>query len=232
MKPSFVNLSHEYIFQTYKELKRVLPQGFLKMKVLKKERYPLNKSTIINEIEKNYKTNHINKNILYSPQNINIFYNDDENKDDIENKLPKIKPKKTGDIQFDDTNTQNINNTNSSTEIITYRNFREKNMKMIGLNCDIKLKRSKGLYNSVSVSDIDMKKNIYLPRIIDRMKYSIPRNLRNNKGFIVLGKNAHDMLNKYKELKFINHKNEMPTGMKFYNANKIEKNKKVFDKSK
>ena len=228
MNPSSIIQSHENIFQTYKQLKRILPQGYLKMQVLKNQRYPVNESTIINEIEKNYKNKNIKRNILYSPQNINIFYDWEDNKD-YENYLPKIKTKKTktDDIQFEATNSQNIDiNTNSSTEIITYRNFREKNMKMIGLNCDTKLKRNKGLYNSVSVNDIDMKKNIYLPRIIDRMKYSIPRNLRNNKGFIILGNNAQDILNKYKELKFINHKNEMPTDMYFFNENKKDKNEK------
>ena len=44
---------------------------------------------------------------------------------------------------------------------------------MLGVKCDIKIKRHKGLYNSFSVNDVDMKKNIYLPKIIDRMKYIV-----------------------------------------------------------
>ena len=182
MNPSTINNSHEYIFQTYNELKRILPNGFLKMKVLKKQRYPVNESSIINEIEKNYSNKNINKN-LYSSQNINIFYNDEETENKITKILPQIRTRITDEYSnVSKTRSQNndTNLNNSSSEIITYRNFREKNMKMIGVSCDVKLKRNKGLYNSVSVNDIDMKKNIYLPRIIDRMKYSIPRNLRNN----------------------------------------------------
>ena len=32
---------------------------------------------------------------------------------------------------------------------------------MLGVNCDTKMKRNKGMYNSFSVNDIDMKK-IYI----------------------------------------------------------------------
>ena len=74
---------------------------------------------------------------------------------------------------------------------------------MFGVNCDTKMKRNKGMYNSFSVNDIDMKKNIYLPRIIDRMKYSVPRNLRNNQGLIILGMNANNIVDKNKEITFI-----------------------------
>ena len=243
MNPSTINNSHEYIFQTYNELKRILPNGFLKMKVLKKQRYPVNESSIINEIEKNYSNKNINKN-LYSSQNINIFYNDEETENKITKILPQIRTRITDEYSnVSKTRSQNndTNLNNSSSEIITYRNFREKNMKMIGVSCDVKLKRNKGLYNSVSVNDIDMKKNIYLPRIIDRMKYSIPRNLRNNKGFILCGNNEDKLINKYKELNFIRNKNDIPTDMFFYkegkktktrNKDKNIKNKKNKEKSK
>ncbi len=215
--------SHEYIFQTYNELKRVLPNGFLKMKVLRKQKYPLNESTIINEIEKNYNNKNLGKNFFSPSQNINIFYGDEE--------LPIINTKLTDPIYTNVTKTNsqknytNTNNLNISSEIITYRNFREKNMKMIGVNCDVKLKRTKGLYNSVSVNDIDMKKNIYLPRLIDRMKYNMPRNMRNNKGFIIVGNKDDNIINKYKELNFIKKKNDVPTDFFFYNEKNKIKNK-------
>ena len=228
MNPSTIINSHDYIFKTYKELKRILPNGFLKMKVLKKQKYPLKENTIINEIENNYRNKNIKRN-LSSSQNINIFYNDDENENKNDSILPKIKyiikdnnmPK---NITNNQNNTKNTNGLNASSEFITYRNFREKNMKMIGVNCDVKLKRNKGLYNSVSINDIDMKKNIYLPRIIDRMKYTLPRNLRNNKGFIILGNNANNILSKYKELNN-KHKDCIPTDMLFYINNNKENNK-------
>lgn len=231
MKEFTISQSHENIFKTYQELQRVLPNGFLKMKVFKNQKYPISKSSIIKEIEKNYNKKNIKKRIFSSSQNINIFYNEnevDKNKIKI---LPKLKngtqndqntdmPLNITNSQKSNNNKTNIFNYNNNSEIITYRNFREKNMKMIGVSCDMKLKRNKGLYNSCSVNDIDMKKNIYLPRIIDRMKYSIPRNLRNNKGFIIKGNNAHNILDKYKKLNFIKFKNDMPTDMFFYNESK------------
>ena len=104
-------------------------------------------------------------------------------------------------------------------------------MKILGVNCDVKIKRNKGIYNSFSVNDVDMKKNIYLPKIIDRMKYSIPRNLRNNQGLILLGNNVNDIVDKTKDITFINRKNRMPTDLFFYKLKKIKDIKKVNDKN-
>jgi hypothetical protein len=237
MRPYSLSQSHEYIFQTYQELKRILPPEFFKMKVLEKQKYPTKKNIIINEIEKNYKRSDINlkKKVFSSSQNINIFYNSKEEEAKKKNILPKIKQinnENNNSVQLKTKKQTNIKtnplfDNNSSIEIITYRNFREKNMKMIGINCDNKLKRQKGLFNSFSVNDIDMKKNLYLPRIIDRMKYSMPRNIRNNKGFIVKGNNVYEILDKYKEIKFIKNKNDSPTDLFFYNDSKKPKLKSL-----
>ena len=103
-------------------------------------------------------------------------------------------------------------------------------MKMFGVNCDTKMKRNKGMYNSFSVNDIDMKKNIYLPRIIDRMKYSVPRNLRNNQGLIILGMNANNIVDKNKEITFIKKKKTLPTDFFFYKLKKINKRNDMINK--
>ena len=42
-------------------------------------------------------------------------------------------------------------------------------------------------FRSSPISDVQMKSNIYLPKIIDRMKYNIPRNERDKNGFHVEG---------------------------------------------
>jgi hypothetical protein len=174
MDPEINEQSHEHIFQIYKELKSILPKDILKIKVLKNQRYPIIRNSLMKEIENDI----INKNKNYSSQKINIFFNEDfQKKDKIQN-MAKI----------------------NKVNIITYHNFREKNMKISGANCDFKLKRNKGMYNSFSVNDYDLKKNIYLPRIIDRMKYNIPRNMRNNQGLLVVGINAKNLFNKEKEM--------------------------------
>ena len=43
-------------------------------------------------------------------------------------------------------------------------------------------------FHSNVVNDAQMKNNIYLPKIMDRMRYSIPRNERDKNGFLVEGK--------------------------------------------
>ena len=43
-------------------------------------------------------------------------------------------------------------------------------------------------FHSSVVKDAQMKNNIYLPRIMERMKYSIPRFERDKNGFLVQGK--------------------------------------------
>ena len=52
MDPEISKLSHEAVFQTYKQLKTVLPKDLIKLKVLKSQRYPIIKPSIINEIQK------------------------------------------------------------------------------------------------------------------------------------------------------------------------------------
>ena len=51
-----------------------------------------------------------------------------------------------------------------------------------------------------------MKNNIYLPNIMDRMKYSIPRNEREINGFLLEGKSIFSNKNKNDEYKN-NHEN-------------------------
>ena len=49
MDPEISKLSHEAVFQTYKQLKTVLPKDLIKLKVLKSQRYPIIKPSIINQ---------------------------------------------------------------------------------------------------------------------------------------------------------------------------------------
>ena len=223
MDPEISQQLHEKVFETYNSLKTVIPKKILKIQVLKNQRYPVNKPTIIKEIENDI----INKNkkFVSSSQKINIFYN--------EKQLTKSKNLRTLKKKIENTNTkepeikkflvQNYNKNDSlqNSEIITFKNFREKNMKILGVSCDKKLKRNKGIYNSFSVSDVDMKKNIYLPKIIDRMKYSVPRNLRNNQGLIVLGNNIKNIVEKNKDTNFELNKKNLPTDLFFYKLKKI-----------
>ena len=75
-----------------------------------------------------------------------------------------------------------------------------------------------------------MKKNIYLPKIIDRMKYSVPRNLRNNQGLIILGNNIKNIVEKNKDTNFELKKKNLPTDLYFYKLKKI--NDKFYNNGK
>ena len=90
MDPEISEQLHEHIFQTYNQLKTVLPKEILKMKVLKNQRYPIIKQPLMNEIEKDI----INKNKNYSSsaQKINILYNNNiHKKGQIQNLFKKTK---------------------------------------------------------------------------------------------------------------------------------------------
>ena len=240
MDPEISEQLHEQIFQTYKHLQTILPKKILKMKVLKNQRYPITRPSIMQEIDNEILNK--NKNYLSSAQKINIYYNENSKKRSIIPNLYKNTKIKTNKIDGEKTNSPEtskpmLNNTKrnissfDNNEIITFKNFREKNMKMLGVKCDIKIKRHKGLYNSFSVNDIDMKKNIYLPKIIDRMKYSLPRNLRNNQGLILLGNNVNNIINKNKEIPFIVKKKTMPTDLFFYKLKKINNRNNINKKA-
>ena len=244
MDPEISEQLHEHIFQTYNHLKTILPKQLLKMKVLKKQRYPITKASIMQEIEKDILNK--NKNLL-SAQKINIFYKENPKKSSNIPRLCKkiqIKSNKMEGEKSNSPESERLKLTNNKRDLssfdnnenVTFKNFREKNMKILGVKCDIKIKRHKGLYNSFSVNDVDMKKNIYLPKIIDRMKYNIPRTLRNNQGLILLGNGVKKIIDKNKEIPFISQKKEMPTDLFFYKLIKIKNrnsmNKKDVNKIK
>ena len=231
MDPDISQELHEQVFETYNSLKTILPKQLLKIQVLKNQRYSINKPTIMKEIEKDIISK--NKNYLSSSQKINIYYN--ENQLLKTKKIATLKKKKENrksnisEInKFMNKNPKQINSLQNN-EIHTYKDFREKNMKILGVRCDIKLKRNRGMYNSFSVSDVDMKKNIYLPKIIDRMKYNVPRNLRNNQGLIIIGKNIKDIVEKNKDPYFEKINKDMPTDLFFF---KLEKINNILNKAK
>lgn len=228
-----INKNHEHIFRMYNELKQILPNGFLKMKVLKNQKYHLSgNGSLINEIENTLHNNCLIKNIS-SSQNINIYYSEKDKPKQLPNINNKMN-KYNSEINIfnsqnliDEPNTRNDNSienikTNEQNETNYYngekfdkennnkknnieltnsiKSIRDKNLRSLGL-INYRAKRIKGVYNSSPISDIEMKKNIYLPKIIDRMKYNLPRNQRQIEGFIVTGHNGQSLLYKPQENK-------------------------------
>ena len=190
--------SHNKIFQTYAELKKKLPSTFFRMKVLSTPKYNLDKKPLLKKIENEKKSknrnNHMNK--FLQLQNKNIFILSNKT---INLKKPKnLKPIISHD--YDEVIKKNLlldkfdKNLRNNTDAL--QNFLE------GLEEPAEEMEVQHYYfHSSVVKDAQMKNNIYLPRIVERMKYSIPRSQREKNGFRVEGKGIFNNRLAYDESK-------------------------------
>ena len=175
--------SHNKIYQTYAELKKKLPPKLFKIKVFSSPKYNLDKKPILKKIENdkvNLKQQRHNLDLIKG-KNIYILSNKT-----INLKKPKdLKPLNFNEYDYiikknllDDSSDKNSRNNSDS-----YRNFIE------GLEEPAEEMEPQPYYfHSSLVTDAQMKNNIYLPKIMDRMKYSIPRGEREKNGFLIKGK--------------------------------------------
>ena len=190
--------SHNKIFQTYAELKKKLPSTFFRMKVLSTPKYNLDKKPLLKKIENEKKNknrnNYMNK--FLQLQNKNIFILSNKT---INLKKPKnLKPIISHD--YDEVIKKNLlldkfdKNLRNNTDAL--QNFLE------GLEEPAEEMEVQHYYfHSSVVKDAQMKNNIYLPRIVERMKYSIPRSQREKNGFLVEGKGIFNNRLAYDESK-------------------------------
>ena len=177
--------SHNKIYQTYAELKKKLPPNFLKMKVISSPKYSINKKPLLKKIE-NDKLNLIKK--VENPLDKNKFINKNIyilNDETIKlKKAINLKPIIFHEQKWD----ENLKKTllTEKDKITDYMIEQNQN------NLNEFLQNSPDDYqgynfHSNPITDVHMKSNIYLPKIIDRMKYNIPRNERDKNGFHVDG---------------------------------------------
>ena len=175
--------SHNKIYQTYAELKKKLPPKLFKIKVFSSPKYNLDKKPILKKIENdkvNLKQQRHNLDLIKG-KNIYILSNKT-----INLKKPKnLKPLNFNELDYiikknllgDDFEKNSRNNTEA------YQSF------LAGLEEPAEEMEPQPYYfHSNVVSDAQMKNNIYLPKIMDRMKYSIPRGEREKNGFLIKGK--------------------------------------------
>ena len=175
--------SHNKIYQTYAELKKKLPPKLFKIKVFSSPKYNLDKKPILKKIENdkvNLKQQRHNLDLIKG-KNIYILSNKT-----INLKKPKnLKPLNFNELDYiikknllgDDFEKNSRNNTEA------YQSF------LTGLEEPAEEMEPQPYYfHSNVVSDAQMKNNIYLPKIMDRMKYSVPRGEREKNGFLVKGK--------------------------------------------
>ena len=233
--------SHLEVFRTYKELKNLLPFGYIKTKVSEAQKYSFSEQPILINIEKEKEKietpTKITKNLFHN-KNIYIFSDENENFKKLMSKFKEFnsfnKPNKIHSIKsennFDKSSklinssiSENLRNSNNMTNInqyllnsktINYRNNIKNNLKdlsedepdnmskkefdlisnnsrnLINLSGnDYEFSRNKHKINfkNSSINNCIMKNNIYLPSITSRLKRSLPRYQRQNKGFLLNG---------------------------------------------
>ena len=175
--------SHNKIYQTYAELKKKLPPKLFRIKVFSSPKYNLDKKPILKKIENDKINPKSQKHNILQIKGKNIYILSNKT---INLKKPKdLKPLNFNEYDYiikknllDDSSDKNSRNNSDS-----YRNFIE------GLEEPAKEMEPQPYYfHSSLVTDAQMKNNIYLPKIMDRMKYSIPRGEREKNGFLIKGK--------------------------------------------
>ena len=175
--------SHNKIYQTYAELKKKLPPKLFRIKVFSSPKYNLDKKPILKKIENDKINPKSQKHNILQIKGKNIYILSNKT---INLKKPKdLKPLNFNEYDYiikknllDDSSDKNSRNNSDS-----YRNFIE------GLEEPAEEMEPQPYYfHSSLVTDAQMKNNIYLPKIMDRMKYSVPRGEREKNGFLVKGK--------------------------------------------
>ena len=175
--------SHNKIYQTYAELKKKLPPKLFKIKVFSSPKYNLDKKQILKKIENDKINPKSQKHNILQIKGKNIYILSNKT---INLKKPKnLKPLNFNELDYiikknllrDDFEKNSRNNTEA------YQSF------LAGLEEPAEEMEPQPYYfHSNVVSDAQMKNNIYLPKIMDRMKYSVPRGEREKNGFLVKGK--------------------------------------------
>ena len=202
-------ITHLKIFKTYKELKKILPLGFIQTRVSPNHKYSFKNHPLI-KLGKEKRPTKITENLL---SNKNIYISSEENKTSKINiynlknyylkKNPKNiyavksesniikKNKKNFDILINLSNyKKEIDNKNNNKKYcITGLNEKEKNKN--GRRNDIIINSNSyagsKFFRSSSINNCIMKNNIYLPSMTNRLKNSMPRYQRQNNGFILNG---------------------------------------------
>ena len=205
-----INNNHKYIYNTYKELKKIMPHNYLKIKILPLQKYYTSNPNLINAIETNYnpyKTNYKNENpkksiYLFSSQLTDNNISDKNNLKDL------------FDTKFTYKSKLKKNRTRNKTEINKY--FNSETIKTIKNHSLRKI----GIFNSNPINNFFLRNNVYLPEITKRMKLKIPRNERETNGFKVIGNELQNYNEKNLKLNTINLKNNDRKVFKIFTNNK------------
>lgn len=242
---------HLKLSQTYKELKSILPSGFIKTNIFSSKTIPLrNQNNNLINLKKQYKNNKSDSKELVTNQNIYLFSDTNKNSKKIisklknyfsfntkknklnsfkseinldNNKFNSISVKKTVRIPKIAYNIKSVNQLKNEDK----SNLNSKlNLNNIKLNYEFIATRKS--FRSTSIDNSMMRNNICLPSLTERLKTKLPRYEREQYGLY---------LKNYK-VNYVNNieinKNTLDKGThmrkKFLNMkfNKANKNKYIF----
>ena len=242
---------HLKLSQTYKELKSILPSGFIKTNIFSSKTIPLrNQNSNLINLKKQYKNNKSDSKELVTNQNIYLFSDTNKNSKKIisklknyfsfntkknklnsfkseinldNNKFNSISVKKTVRIPKIAYNIKSVNQLKNEDK----SNLNSKlNLNNIKLNYEFIATRKS--FRSTSIDNSMMRNNICLPSLTERLKTKLPRYEREQYGLY---------LKNYK-VNYVNNieinKNTLDKGThmrkKFLNMkfNKANKNKYIF----
>ena len=242
---------HLKLSQTYKELKSILPSGFIKTNIFSSKTIPLrNQNSNLINLKKQYKNNKSDSKELVTNQNIYLFSDTNKNSKKIISKLKNyfsFNTKKNKLNSFKSVSNLDNNKFNSISVKKTVRipkiayNIKSvnqlKNEDKSNLNSKLNLNNIKLNYEfiatrksfrSTSIDNSMMRNNICLPSLTERLKTKLPRYEREQYGLY---------LKNYK-INYVNNieinKNTLDKGThmrkKFLNMkfNKANKNKYIF----
>lgn len=242
---------HLKLSQTYKELKSILPSGFIKTNIFSSKTIPLrNQNSNLINLKKQYKNNKSDSKELVKNQNIYLFSDTNKNSKKIISKLKNyfsFNTKKNKLNSFKSVSNLDNNKFNSISVKKTVRipkiayNIKSvnrlKNEDKSNLNSKLNLNNIKLNYEfiatrksfrSTSIDNSMMRNNICLPSLTERLKTKLPRYEREQYGLY---------LKNYK-VNYVNNieinKNTLDKGThmrkKFLNLkfNKANKNKYIF----
>lgn len=213
--------NHKNVFRTYKELKKLLPIGYIKTRVSKGQRYSIQKQSILTKLEKD-KNKQINspskitKN-LFSNKNIYLYSGENEDTKKILSKIKYFYPSNKSSKIYSSNNdseiisktVKNINTSKNSNN----GNIIHTKLKITNLN-DLNSKKDSGInterintrgyFRSTTVNNYIMKNNIFLPSLSNRIKNNLPRYIRQNEGFLIEGYGKYSFRKLNKDSKSVN----------------------------
>lgn len=222
--------THKNIYETYNELKKQLPTKLFRMKVFSTPKYTIDKKPILTRIE-NEKINSIKQ--VEKPTNVSKFLSASKKIYILSNKTINLKKRHLKPIAFEQKNDDIFKKTLLTEKDNKVNNTEQNENGNYNYNYALSTENTESMgynFRPHIINDANMKSNIYLPRIIDRMKYSLPRNERDKSGFLVEGVGVfsnnrikYDELNDRYEINIYNNtadkKNKSKVDENFINKN-------------